>query len=81
MIWRDVWEESPSVVILSEDDVQGDVIPDVALFLLGEPAAEIVVSDPDGGRYRLTLPEDIPRETGLYFGFDLTVESMHEETD
>ena len=58
MVWRDVWDGTPNVVVLAEGDVQQGVIDDALLFLgLDELPDDVTVSDRAGRRYRLTLPD------------------------
>lgn len=64
MIWRDVWDGTPNVVVLAEGDVQQGVIDDALLFLgLDDLEGDVTVSDRAGRRYRLTLPDDLGDDT------------------
>lgn len=76
MVWRDTWDDTPNLVIIAEEDAQEGVIEDALLFLgLEEPAQELIVSDRQGRRYRVTLPNDLKDPTATMLnGVDLDVE-------
>lgn len=78
MVWRDTWDDTPNLVIIAEEDAQEGVIRDSLLFLgLEPPAADLIVSDRQGHRYRLTLPEDLEDPVAtIVRGIDLTVEPL-----
>lgn len=64
MVWRDVWDGTPNVVILAEGDVQEGIIDDALLFLGMEVLADdVIVRDKQGRRYRLTLPDELGDDT------------------
>ncbi len=79
MIWRDVWNDTPRLVILSEIDAQDGVISDAVLFLLELLPSPVIVSDADGHRLSVTLPPDLPEGVGKYPNLDLPVETLNEE--
>lgn len=79
MVWRDVWDGTPNVVILSEMDAQGGVLEDTVLFLLYGPTDFVTVSNPEGQRWRVRLPDDLPDGSGMHPGLDLPVETPNEE--
>jgi len=76
MVWRDIWDGTPNLVIVAEEDAQEGVIYDALLFLgLEDPAEELIVSDRQGKRYRLILPNDLKDPTATMLnGIDLDVE-------
>lgn len=59
MIWRDTWASGvmPQVVVLAEQEPQGGVLYDAALYLFGPTASPVTVYDPDGQPLTLLLPE------------------------
>ncbi|UQN10366.1 hypothetical protein [Deinococcus sp. QL22] len=79
MIWRDVWNDTPRLVILSEEDAQDGVIEDAVLFLLELLPSPVTVSDAEGHRLSVTLPLDLPEGVGMYPHIDLPVETPNEE--
>jgi hypothetical protein len=79
VIWRDVWDDTPRLVILSEIDAQDGVIEDAVLFLLELLPSPVIVSDADGTRLSVTLPDDLPEGVGMYPNLDLPVETPNEE--
>ena len=74
MIWRDVWDGTPRLVILSEIDTQDGVIEDAVLFLLELVPSPATVFDAKGTCLSVTLPDDLPEGAGMYRDLDLPVE-------
>lgn len=79
MIWRDDWDGTPNVVILAEEDAQDGVIEDPVLFLLQGITGPVTVTDAEGNRLRVHLPDPPPGDSGMYPTPDLTVEPINEE--
>ncbi|MBZ9753007.1 hypothetical protein K7W42_19395 [Deinococcus sp. HMF7604] len=80
MLWRDVWDGMPTVVVLAEDDAQLGELHDALLFLFGVTASSVTVCTEAGDTLRLRLPDDLLDTTGMTVGLTLTVEHPNEES-
>lgn len=79
MIWRDVWDGMPQVIILAEDDAQHGSIEDAVLFLFAVDTSPVPVTTEDGQRLLVHIPQQLLGDTGLSSGLDLTVEDPPNE--
>jgi hypothetical protein len=74
VVWRDVWDGTPGVVVLAEGDAQDGVLSDAVLLLSDDQPSPVTVTRSSGEALILYLPETSHPGPAFHTGVDLTVE-------
>lgn len=70
-VWRDVWNGSPNVVVISEYPLEEGVVDDALLFTFDEFSLPVVLLDEAGHAWTPDLPAAALAGNFMSFGLDL----------
>lgn len=73
IVWRDIWTDTPDVVILAETEPERGVLYDAALFLRVQCQSPVKLFDKAGGVHFVIVPAEHSGEAAIITGIDLTV--------
>ncbi|GAA5513647.1 hypothetical protein Dcar01_02391 [Deinococcus carri] len=78
-VWRDRWDGTPNVAVISETPVTEEgTVEDALLFVLDESPQRVALTDEHGASRTFTLPSEALEGTFFKAGLDLPTEPQQE---